>query len=49
VTVAALYVETNGVYYGLPDVDPWDEHATRGCTRGRGRSWRIRRAPAELR
>jgi hypothetical protein len=25
VTVAALYVETNGVYYGLPGVDPWDE------------------------
>jgi hypothetical protein len=25
VKVAALYVETNGVYYGLPDVDPWDE------------------------
>jgi hypothetical protein len=25
VTVAALYVETNGVYYGLPDVDPWDQ------------------------
>jgi hypothetical protein len=25
VTVAALYVETNGVYYGLDDVDPWDE------------------------
>jgi hypothetical protein len=24
VTVAALFVETNGVYYGLPDVDPWD-------------------------
>lgn len=23
--IAALYVETNGVYYGLPDVDPWDE------------------------
>jgi hypothetical protein len=23
--VAALYVETNGVYYGLEDVDPWDE------------------------
>lgn len=22
-TVAALYVEENGVYYGLPDVDPW--------------------------
>lgn len=23
-TVAALYVETGGCYYGLPDVDPWD-------------------------
>lgn len=23
--VAALYVQTNGIYYGLPDVDPWDE------------------------
>ncbi len=23
--VAALYVETNGVYYDLPGVDPWDE------------------------
>lgn len=23
VTVAALYVEEGGVYYGLPDVDPW--------------------------
>lgn len=23
--IAALYVETNGVYFGLPDVDPWDE------------------------
>lgn len=22
--IAALYVETNGAYYGLPDVDPWD-------------------------
>lgn len=22
--VAALYVETNGAYYGLPGVDPWD-------------------------
>jgi hypothetical protein len=22
--VAALYVETGGVYYGLPGVDPWD-------------------------
>lgn len=24
-TVAALYVKTNGSYYGLPSVDPWDE------------------------
>ena len=24
-TIAALYVETDGVYFGLPDVDPWDE------------------------
>jgi hypothetical protein len=24
-TVAALYVEKNGVYAGLPDVDVWDE------------------------
>jgi hypothetical protein len=23
--IAALYVETNGHYYGLPGVDPWDE------------------------
>jgi hypothetical protein len=23
--VAALYVQRGGVYYGLPDVDPWDE------------------------
>lgn len=25
VKVAALYVETNGCYFGLPSVDPWDE------------------------
>lgn len=23
--VAALYVETTGCYFGVPDVDPWDE------------------------
>lgn len=23
--IAALYVETGGCYYGLPNVDPWDE------------------------
>jgi hypothetical protein len=25
-TVAALYVETNGAYVGLPGVEVWDEH-----------------------
>ncbi len=24
-TVAALYVQTGGCYFGLPDVDPWDQ------------------------
>lgn len=24
-TIAALFVETNGCYFGLPDVEPWDE------------------------
>ena len=24
-TIAALYVETNGAYFGLPSVEPWDE------------------------
>ena len=23
--IAALFVEKGGVYFGLPDVDPWDE------------------------
>ena len=23
--IAALYVETGGCYFGLPNVDPWDE------------------------
>lgn len=23
--IAALYVETDGCYFGIPDVDPWDE------------------------
>jgi len=26
VTIAALYVETNGAYYGLDGVDPWDQN-----------------------
>src|ERR1700683_2825058 len=24
--IAALFVETNGHYFGLPDVDPWDKN-----------------------
>lgn len=24
--IAALYVQTDGCYFGLPDVDPWDIH-----------------------
>lgn len=24
--IAALYVQTNGIYYGLENVDPWDQH-----------------------
>ncbi len=24
-TIAALFVQTNGAYFGLPGVDPWDE------------------------
>jgi hypothetical protein len=29
--VAALYVERDGAYYGLPNVDPWDaERDARG-------------------
>jgi len=23
--IAALYVQTNGAYYGIDGVDPWDE------------------------
>lgn len=25
-TIAALFVETNGCYFGLPEVEPWDVH-----------------------
>lgn len=33
--IAALYVETDGAYFGLPEVDPWDEErdARRYCGR----------------
>lgn len=33
-TVAALYVETSGSYYGLPGVDPWDEQRDARCYPG---------------
>lgn len=33
-TVAALYVETGGAYYGLPGIDPWD--AARDARRYQG-------------
>lgn len=32
--IAALYVQTNGCYFGLPDVDPWD--VTRDARNYRG-------------
>lgn len=32
--IAALYVETDGCYYGLPDVDPWDEMRDARCYTG---------------
>jgi hypothetical protein len=33
-TIAALFVETGGVYYGLPDVDPWDKGRDARAYRG---------------
>lgn len=32
--IAALFVERNGVYYNLPDVDPWDEERDARLYRG---------------
>lgn len=32
--ISALYVETNGVYFGLVDVDPWDEARDARCYAG---------------
>jgi hypothetical protein len=32
--IAALYVEANGCYFGLPDIDPWDERRDARCYRG---------------
>ena len=44
-TVAALYVQTGGCYFDLPDVDPWDEAQDARLYAGRIRLWRIRLAP----
>jgi hypothetical protein len=32
--IAALFVETGGYYFGLPDVDPWDELRDARCYAG---------------
>jgi len=32
--IAALYVEAGGTYFGLPDVDPWDEARDARCYPG---------------
>jgi hypothetical protein len=32
--IAALFVETDGCYYGLPNVDPWDEQRDARFYRG---------------
>lgn len=32
--VAALFVETGGCYFGLPNVDPWDEPRDARCYAG---------------
>lgn len=44
--VAALYVQTNGCYYGLPDVDPWDQ--ARDARRYRGPHPVIAHPPCQL-
>ena len=31
-TVAALFVETDGAYFGLSGVDPWDERRDESTT-----------------
>ena len=35
--VAALFVATDGVYFGLPNVDPWDRQRDAGPMLARGR------------
>lgn len=44
--IAALYVQTDGCYYGLPDVDPWD--LTRDARRYRGPHPVIAHPPCQL-
>ena len=35
--IAALFVETGGCYFGVPDVDPWDEpRDAKRCCRSHG-------------
>lgn len=38
-TVAALFVETNGCYFGLPGIDPGISRATPGIMPARGQSF----------
>ena len=37
--IAALYVQSNGCYYGLPDIDPWDEVREDDCATLRREGW----------
>lgn len=39
--VAALFVETDGAYFGVPGVQPGMSHGTPGPTAVRIQSWRI--------
>lgn len=34
VSIAALYVQSRGVYFGLEGVDPWDEARVPNTPRG---------------
>lgn len=44
--IAALFVETNGVYFGLPEVDPWD--ITRDARKYAGPDRVIAHPPCQL-
>ena len=43
--IAALFVETNGCYFGLPEVDPWDE--ARDARRYEGRAPVVAHPPCQ--